>query len=135
MGVYSSDGQRIEKFDPLTLYWSRQDSKSGLSAITIQGGRDFDYVDIFQVIEKDNNKIRLRIFITENMELINGDEKSLSPGHAPILLEAKYVIRVGVFGENCEPRICWFVLEKNPKAHFRWPYLIRKISHPKVYEQ
>lgn len=108
--VWTSSGIRVDKFDPLTLYWARQDPQTGHKSIEIQGQGDVEFLDVLQVKEDPRPLILLRVHIPEPMTLSRGAEDSPSPGTDPILVSGGYYLRLGVFSENANPKLMWIEL-------------------------
>jgi len=102
IGVWSVDGTRLIKFDPLPLFWARQgkvtiDGKDQLTfrPIDIQGYGDFDFLDLAQA---KNSKLHMRVAIPPPLTLKSEPEDSPSPGPQPDLkLPGTYFFRVGVY--------------------------------------
>lgn len=98
LDVWTSSRQRIGKFDPLNLYWTRQDQGTGFSPIALQAGGDFSFLDIAQV---SSEGLTLRVAIPKGMTLTSEPEGSPSPGNGPRLsLPGIYFARVGIYSEN-----------------------------------
>jgi len=100
--VWTKEGKQITKFDPLTLYWSRQSEveienkkTNTFKPIDIQGYNDFDFLDLAQV---KNKTLFLRVVIPPNTPLKQEQEDSPSPGNLPILkLPGTYYARIGLY--------------------------------------
>jgi len=106
LGVSTHNGLRLLKFDPLTLYWARQDHHTGHKPLQIHPQGDLDFLDIIQV-KAGNAPLAIRAVIPEPMTLSRGEDNSPSPGTDAALKPAKYYLQVAVFSENAEPASCW----------------------------
>jgi hypothetical protein len=105
IGVWTADGKKIKKFDPLFLYWSRQGKIAEnnreiitFEPITIQGFGDFYYLDL-ATLKKET--LTLRVVIHPPMTLSKAPDTSPSPSIEPVLkLPGTYYICVGVYSKN-----------------------------------
>ncbi len=109
-GVWPDRGKRLKKFDPLTLFWARQDKCTGFSPVIIQGGDDFEYLDIAQVKNKGTAPLELRVVIPSPMTLTNWPEDCPSPGTDPVLQKGTYYLLIGVQAANARIKPSWFEL-------------------------
>jgi len=106
--VWTAQGERLMKFDPLTLFWTRQDNKNtGFSPIILQGG-DFEYLDIAQVKKKDTTPLELRVVIPPPMTLTRRPDNHPSPGIEAVLKGGTYYLLIGVQSADASIRRCWF---------------------------
>jgi hypothetical protein len=103
--IWTGEGEPITKFDPLPLYWARQNKlkindkeEITFKPIDIQGYRDFDFLDLAQVTD---NFLTLRVVIPPLLVLTRGADSSASPGNMPILkLPGTYYARIGLHAED-----------------------------------
>lgn len=134
--IFTDWGTQLKKFDPLALYWARQDSEhTGYSPISIQGFGDFEYLDIAQVRWDDTKPPRLRVVLPKGMTLMYMPEESVSPGTAPVLKPGTYYFRIGIFADDANIEPTWFEITfydaaskkvppfeiKQKKPHFKKP--------------
>jgi len=113
LGVRTYNGLRLLKFDPLTLYWARQDHHTGHNPLQIHPQGDLDFLDIIQV-KSGNAPMAIRAVIPEPMTLSRGEDHSPSPGTDAALKPAKYYLQVAVFSENAGPASCWLEVDCIP---------------------
>ncbi len=107
--VWTEQGEQLMKFDPLTLFWARQDKDhTGFNPVTIQGSGDFEYLDVAQVKKKNSPPIELRVAIPQPMTLTRGDDDSPSPGPDPVLKGGTYYLLIGVHAVDASIRCSWF---------------------------
>lgn len=107
VSVWTEQGEQLKKFDPLPLFWARQDNThTGFNPVNIQGHGDIEYLDIAQIKKRDITPLALRVAFT--LSLTKGDKDSPSPGPEPILRAGTYYIQIAVYAEetNISPR--WF---------------------------
>ena len=104
IGVWTEQGCRIRKFDPLPLFWARQgkvkvDDREDTTfrPIDIQGAGDFDFLDLIQVKE---GSLILRVMVPPPTTLVKYPADSASPGTEPILVPGTYYVRIGVYADN-----------------------------------
>ena len=109
IGIWTEQGERLKKFDPLTLYWSRQDSShTGFSPVDIQGYGDIEYLDIAQVKKHDSTPLTLRIVLVPPMTLSKGEDDTPSPVVEPSLQAGIYYVQVAIYAEEVGIRPTWF---------------------------
>jgi hypothetical protein len=107
--VWTAQGEQLMKFDPLTLFWARQDNNhTGFSPVAIQGGGDFEYLDIAQVKMKDTTPLELRVVIPPPMTLTKWPDNYPSPGIDPVLKGGTYYLRIGVHAADAVIKPSWF---------------------------
>lgn len=111
LAVCTASGIRLEKFDPLTLYWARQDRHTGHKPLQIQGQGDVEFLDLLQAKSGSITPITLRTAIPEPMTLARGADDSPSPGTAACLRPGKYLFQVGVFSDNTDPALRWIEVQ------------------------
>ena len=101
LGVWNSTGEKIYKFDPLDLFWTRQDGteQNPFSPIDLHGGGDFNFLDIVQVKE-GNSPVGVRVNIPKGMKLEAQPENSDSPGSDPNLNAGEYFFKVAIYSES-----------------------------------
>lgn len=117
IGVWTDRGERIKKFDPLTLYWSRQDSShTGFNPVDIQGHGDIEYLDIAQIKKHDLTPLSLRVALRPPMTLSKGDDSSPSPGVNPALRPGTYYIQIAVYAEETSVSPSWFEIACSEKV-------------------
>jgi hypothetical protein len=130
VSVWTEHGERLEKFDPLTLYWARQDKDhTGFKPVTIQGYGDIEYLDIAQ-IKKDGTNPPLLLRTAFELSLVKGKDDSPSPGSAPWLHAGIYYIQVAVYADNANipPRCFEIVCSENiPECGGDEPYSIQEM--------
>lgn len=108
VGVWTDQGEQVEKFDPLTLYWSRQDSThTGFEPIEIQGHGDVQYLDVGQVKQNNLTPLTLRIVLKPPMTLSRGEDDSPSPGTNPSLRAGTYYIQVAIYADEANVHPTW----------------------------
>ncbi len=132
--VRSADGQHLAKFDPLTLFWARQDRENtGFSPAVIQGGGDFEYLDIAQVKRADTTPLALRVVVPRRMSLTQWPADYPSPGHDPVLKPGTYNLLIGVHAADAYVRPCWFEItcdaDVPDSCGDKVPCRIRKTTH------
>ncbi|WP_420645603.1 hypothetical protein [Candidatus Leptofilum sp.] len=116
VSIWTETGEQLEKFDPLTLYWARQDGNhTGFSPINIQGYYDFEYLDIGQVKQNNLTPITLRVVLEPPMILSKGGNNSPSPGSTPSLRPGTYFIRVAVYAEEANIPPTWLEITCSEK--------------------
>jgi len=133
---HARDGtfERVKKFDPLDLYWSRQNENNAFSPIVIQGNEDFFFLDVAQLKlghTRDDSSLILRV-VTHGEPLILDDTRSREP-NAPLegrleyrLLIAIYSGRQGLVGPT------WFKLAI---SHHAFSEQYRKDKEPGELEK
>jgi hypothetical protein len=123
-------GQQIEKFDPLTLFWARQDNEhTGFTPANIQGRGDYEYLDIAQIKKWNSTPLKLRVVIPHPMTLTKWPSHSPSPGTEPVLKAGTYYLKIGVYAENASLKPTWFKVscsETVPPCGKDPPYQIEK---------
>lgn len=108
LSVWAEKGDQLKKFDPLTLYWSRQDANhTGFSPVDIQGYGDIEYLDLGQVKKHDSTPLRLRVVLRPPMTLSKGEDDSPSPGIEPALRAGIYYVRVAIYADEANIRPTW----------------------------
>lgn len=118
VGVWTEQGEQLKKFDPLTLFWARQDIKhTGFSPVNIQGYGDIEYLDIAQIKKSESTPLALRM--AYSLSLTKGEDDSYSPGSEAMLRPGTYYIQVAIYADeaNISPR--WFEItcsEKIPEC-------------------
>lgn len=106
--VRTAESERLPKFDPLTLYWARQDNDhTGFSPVVIQGGGDFEYLDVAQV-KKGTTPVELRVVIAPPMTLSNWPSDYPSPGINPVLKAGTYCVLISVHAADAYVNPSWF---------------------------
>ena len=108
IGIYDDKGTQIDKFDPITLYWQRQDGTcdAPFKPIDIQGYGDVALLDVAKVEKGDEIPIKLRVVLNLDLASYPGDYPS--PGNKPDLREGTYWIYVGVHGDDVSVEPLWF---------------------------
>lgn len=105
--IYDVQSKRLKKFDPLTLYWQRQDgTHTKFEPIDIQGYGDIAILDIAKIEKREAVPIKLRVVL--NLDLANFPESYPSPGNKPNLREGIYYIRVSIHGDDVNIQPSWF---------------------------
>jgi len=107
VGVWTEQGEQLKKFDPLTLFWARQDIKhTGFSPVNIQGYGDVEYLDIAQIKKSESTPLALRM--AYSLSLTKGVDDSHSPGSEAMLRAGTHYIKVAIYADeaNISPR--WF---------------------------
>ncbi len=108
VGIWTEQGDLLKKFDPLTLYWSRQDgTHTGFTPVDIQGYNDIEYLDIGQVKQSDLTPLTLRIVLRPPMTLSKGEDDSPSPGSNPSLRAGTYYIQVAIYADGTNIHPTW----------------------------
>lgn len=117
IGIWTEQGEQIKKFDPLTLFWTRQDGRhTGFSPVDIQGYGDIEYLDIAQVKKHDLTPMGLRVVLRPPMTLSKGEANSPSPGVEPALRAGSYFIRIAIYAENANVDPSWFEIACSEKV-------------------
>jgi len=107
--VRTAEGEQLMKFDPLTLFWARQDKNGGgFSPVVIQGGGDFEYLDIAQVKKSNTAPVELRVVIPPAMTLTKCPDDHPSPGTGPVLKGGTYYLLIGVHADDAYVKPSWF---------------------------
>jgi len=107
VGVWTEKGEYLKKFDPLTLFWARQDQgHTGFNPVDIQGYGDIEYLDVAQIKKSSSTPLLLRIAL--NLPLPMGDDRSSSPGSEPVLRSGTYYIQVAIFANDSNIPPHWF---------------------------
>ncbi len=106
--IWIKKGERLIKFDPLTLYWARQDMlHTGYHPITIQGRRDFEYLDVAQCPPASQISV-LRVVLPKGMALPWMPDDSPSPDTSPGLRPGTYYFRIGIYADDANFGPTWF---------------------------
>ena len=109
LSVWTAEGEQLIKFDPLTLFWARQDNNhTGFSAVVIQGGGDFEYLDLAQVKKADTTPVELRVVIPPPMTLTKWPPDYPSSGQDPVLKGGTYYLLIGVHAADASITPTWF---------------------------
>ncbi len=107
VGVWTEQGEQLKKYDPLTLFWARQDAtRTGFIRVNIQGYGDIEYLDVAQIKKSDSTPLRLRLVLP--LGLTKGDNESLSPGSEPVFRAGTFYIQVAVYSDESNIPPCWF---------------------------
>jgi hypothetical protein len=101
--VRDQEEKKITIFDPLSLYWARQNAPTSFE-VDIQGYGDTEYLD---VVQAHMDQLRLRVVIPSGMKL------TFDPRYpeAPALPKGTYSLRIGIFAEGAHIKPEWFTLE------------------------
>lgn len=106
--VWTAQGERLMKFDPLTLFWARQDNEhTRFSPVTIQGGGDFEYLDVAQV-KRGATPLKLRVVMPPPMTLTRWPDNDPSPGIEAVLRSGTYYLLIGIQAADASIRRLWF---------------------------
>jgi hypothetical protein len=128
--VWNHHGEQIDKFDPLTLFWTRQDNEhTGFTPANIQSRGDYEYLDIAQIKKRNSTPLKLRALIPPPMTLTKWSSDSPSPGIEPVLKAGTYYLKIGVYAENANLNPTWFKVtcsETVPPCGKEPPYQIEK---------
>jgi len=109
LSVWTAEGEQLTKFDPLTLFWARQDKEStGFNPVVIQGGGDFEYLDIAQVKRADTTPLALRVVVPRPMTLTKWPPDYPSPGVDPVLKAGTYYLLISVHAADAYIKPSWF---------------------------
>ena len=107
--VWTAQGEQLMKFDPLTIFWVRQDKDhTGFSPVIIQGSGDFEYLDIAQVKKQDTLPLELRVVIPPPMTLTKRPDDYPSPGDKPFLKGGIYYLKIGIHAADANIKPSWF---------------------------
>lgn len=103
--VRTAEKKRLEKFDPLSLYWARQNEKTGFSPIDIQGYGDFFFLDVAKFTDKEADSIfSLRAVIPSGKRLITESGQPPDVGLNP----ESYFVRIGIYADGAYIKPTWF---------------------------
>lgn len=103
--VRTIEGNRLEKFDPMHLYWPRQTEETGFSPIDIQGYGDFFFLDVAKHTSKKADKIfLLRVVIPPKQRLVIEEGQ---PPDARLNLDS-YFVRIAIYAEGAYIKPTWF---------------------------
>jgi len=117
ISVWTESGEQLEKFDPLTLFWARQDNThTGFSPVDIQGYGDVEYLDIAQIKKRDSVPLEWRVVLKPPMSLTKGDTDSASPGSEPVLRAGTYYIQIAIYAEEANIPARWFEITCSEKV-------------------
>jgi hypothetical protein len=105
--IYTEDGKRLEKFDPMTLYWQRQDGNHvPFVPVSIQANGDFWILDVAKVEKGDEIPIKLRLVL--QLDLAGYPNTYPSPGNKELLKEGVYYLLLSVHSDEASVAPCWF---------------------------
>jgi hypothetical protein len=104
--VRRGDGTPIKRFDPLNLYWARQDKPDNFKSVDIQGDNDHFFLDLAQVKE-DKQILSLRVVIPKGQILIAEEGYPTDPDLPP----GTYFLLVGIYSEGASIKPTWFKVE------------------------
>ncbi len=119
--VRNEDKSPIKRFDPLHLYWARQDKIDNFQPLDIQTKGDFLFLDLIQFKEHEN-EFSMRVVIPSGQRLIT----ELNLPEKPDLPVGTYFVRIAVYGENTYIEPTWYKLsvqsentDESP-CHIEW---------------
>jgi hypothetical protein len=123
--VRNEKGKKLDRFDPLNLYWARQDRPESFNPIDIQGNGDLFFLDVAQVKEAEN-VLSLRVVIPERHRLILEPDLPQQPDFPP----GTYFFRIAVYAEGTYIKPTWFMISWNTNYSTNLPCNIKKIERP-----
>ena len=103
--VRTIDGRHVQRFDPFTLYWSRQNDQTGFNPVNIQGYGDFYFLDVAQVPSPDGRydfRVVLEPAASPTLDGSQPEGAKLEPG--------LYFVRIGIYAEGVRIAPIWFKL-------------------------
>jgi hypothetical protein len=104
--VQRENEEIIERFDPLHLYWARQDKPDNFSTVDIQGNGDSYFLDLAQVKEGENY-LRLRVVIPEGHRLVQEPGLPIEPYLPP----GTYFVCIAIYSEGNYVKPTWFTIK------------------------
>lgn len=103
--------ERIERFDPYPLYWSKQNEfneKSPFKPITIQPNGDFFFLDLAQVMVGTQQKtIKLRVETYGERLILDSSEKS----GVCVETTRSYKVQVGIYADGISKKPEWYLMK------------------------
>lgn len=104
--VRTSEGKRLEKSDPMHLYWARQDERTAFSPIDIQGYGDFFFLDVTKCtsFKEADSIFFLRVVIPSEMGLV-AEEGQLPDARLNL---DDYFVRIGIYAKGAYIKPTWF---------------------------
>lgn len=118
-------GKRIESFDSLNFYWTRQSKPEDFEPIDIQGHGDFFFLNVGQVKQKEN-VLSMLVVIPKGERLV---ADSNFPD-APDLPPGEYFVRIGVYAEGTYIEPTWFKIEWKDDSSMDPPCRIEPVKKP-----
>jgi hypothetical protein len=135
----------LSNIDPMTLYWARQNKHNQWQPVTIQGRRDYVYLDIAQFRKGRNasdDALFLRIDVPDDERLVQDDFIEQHPHKQPeqhtgepvkteptpielLKRDVDYYFLIGIFSDSsAHDRPTWYKFEYRGKENE--PYSLRK---------
>jgi hypothetical protein len=139
----TSQGQHVDKFDALTLCWTRQDNKherTAFSPVNIQRGGDYTFLDVAQVKQQpDYLPLRVRAVLPPPMTLAKGSPDSASPVLGEYLRAGTYYALITIYADNADSVMSWYeiicpVIDVALSEKSVSRYAIRQVSRPVVIQ-
>jgi hypothetical protein len=111
--VKDRNGNRLQKFEPITLFWQRQDGTGvPFKPVDIAGYGDYWVLDVAKIEKGDEISLKLRVVLDMVMAKFP-DNNPFSPGREPHLRDNTYDILIGVQADNAYARPQWFRIKNH----------------------
>jgi hypothetical protein len=102
--VRDSNGDNLQKFEPITLFWQRQGGTgASFKPVDIAGQGDYWVLDVAKIEKGEEISLKFRVVLDMVMAKLP-DDHPFSPGREPHLRDNTYDILIGVQADNAYAR-------------------------------